>query len=100
MDWKLTDEEIYDAANPNIEPHYKRHWKEMGYRVSKEDRAIADAAVRKVVEAHEKAIHGECPLPTGGDDAFAKVTHCHAQVSCRYCKSDYFLKALKQEVGL
>jgi len=94
MDWKLTDEEIAQAATSAGLYTVK------GNRVDEGERAIADAAVRKVVEAHEKAIHGECPLPTGGDDAFAKVTHCHAQVSCRYCKSDYFLKALKQEVGL
>ena len=42
-EWELTDEEIFDAANPYILPHYLR-------RITAEDRAIANAAVKKLVE--------------------------------------------------
>jgi len=49
-EWELTDEEIYDAANPNILPHYKRVWQDLGCEVCFEDRAIATAAQRKLVE--------------------------------------------------
>ena len=97
MDW-LTEEwisKVYDEA--------WEKWKtgdDVGNWCDYWHKSLVRAAARKVVDEHEKAIHSECPLPRGGDDAYSKVTHCHAQWSCRQCKSDYFLQALRQEVAL
>ena len=46
----LTPEEMYDTANPNILPRYRRHWVDGGKRLPPEYEALCRAQVRKVRE--------------------------------------------------